>query len=210
MGRDGDADQRRACLDDCRGQSGSRDRQTGAPPQRQITMNNSGGFSVVIIAKNEAQNIARCLRSITRSDDVVVVDDNSTDETAQIAESLGARVVNHPFASFAAQRNWAIENAGLRHTWVLMLDADEALTSGVENAIVAAVEAASGDVAGFLLCRKTMFLRRAYAEWRADILAGDPCGLRTSGSSLIHRIRPRRSSRPAWPDVACWRNSSAR
>jgi glycosyltransferase involved in cell wall biosynthesis len=123
-------------------------------------MSNPGGYSVIVIAKNEARNIARCLRSISRSDDVIVVDDNSDDDTAQIAEALGARVLNHPFVSFAAQRNWALENAGPRHPWVLMLDADEALTPEVEDAIVKTLTCAEPEVAGYLMCRRTMFLGR--------------------------------------------------
>jgi glycosyltransferase involved in cell wall biosynthesis len=123
-------------------------------------MNGAAEFSVVIIAKNEARNIARCVRSITRSNDIVVVDDNSEDDTVHIAEELGARVLTHPFASFAEQRNWALENAALQYPWVLMLDADEALTPTAEDAIAAAVSLAGPDVAGFLLCRKTMFMGR--------------------------------------------------
>ncbi len=99
-----------------------------------------------------------CLRSISRSDDVIVVDDNSDDNTVQIAEGLGARVLNHPFVSFAAQRNWAFENASPRHPWVLMLDADEALTPDVEDGIVRALTSAGPEVAGYLMCRRTMFL----------------------------------------------------
>ncbi len=116
-------------------------------------------ISVVIIAKNEARNIARCLESVAWSDDVVVVDDYSKDETRPIAEALGARVLAHRFESFAAQRNWALEEGGLRHPWVLMLDADEALTPALTARLNTAV-AADSSVAGFLLCRKTMFLGR--------------------------------------------------
>jgi glycosyltransferase involved in cell wall biosynthesis len=119
-----------------------------------------GRFSVVVIAKNEADNIERCLRSITRSDDVVLVDDCSEDQTARIARKLGARVLPHRFESFAQQRNWAMEHAGVKHPWVLMLDADEALTPRAERAIADAIESACDDTAGFLMCRKTIFLDR--------------------------------------------------
>ena len=85
-------------------------------------------FSVIVIARNEASNIRRCLESVAGADDILVVDDFSEDETARVAETLGARVLRHRFSSFAGQRNWALENGQMRHDWVLMLDADEAMT----------------------------------------------------------------------------------
>ena len=117
-------------------------------------------ISAVVIAKNESRNIGRCLRSLQWCDEVVVVDDHSEDDTVDIAESLGARVVNHRFESFAAQRNWALEAAGLHHPWALMLDADEAMTPESAGEVAAAVAAVSPKIAGFLMCRKTMFLNR--------------------------------------------------
>jgi glycosyltransferase involved in cell wall biosynthesis len=116
--------------------------------------------SVVVIAKNEASNIRRCLESLAGFEDVVVIDDDSSDETPIIAASLGARVIRHRFESFAAQRNWALENAALKHPWVLMLDADEALTPAAEKEMASAVAQAGPHVAGFLLCRKTIFFNR--------------------------------------------------
>lgn len=121
---------------------------------------NSPAVSVVVIAKNEARNIARCLTSVAWCDDVLVVDDHSEDDTRAIAERLGARVMTHRFESFAAQRNWALDEAGLRHPWVMMLDADEALTPAVAEEIAAAVVDADPRTAGFLLCRKTIFFDR--------------------------------------------------
>lgn len=114
-------------------------------------------LSVVVIAKNEAVNIGRCLESVAWCDDVVVVDDNSEDATASLAEALGARVLRHGFESFASQRNWALERAGLRHPWVLMLDADEVLTLEISAEIADALTTADDSVAGFLMCRKTVF-----------------------------------------------------
>ncbi|HQF19793.1 MAG TPA: glycosyltransferase family 2 protein [Kiritimatiellia bacterium] len=91
-------------------------------------MNDPLPISVVVLSHNEAANLPRCLRALRGCAEVVVVDDGSTDDSQRIAAELGARVVVHPFASFADQRNWALAEAGLRHEWTLHLDADEVVT----------------------------------------------------------------------------------
>lgn len=85
-------------------------------------------ISAVVLSHNEAANLPRCLRALRDCAEVVVVDDGSTDDSPRIAAAGGARVAVHPFASFADQRNWAMDRAGLRHDWVLHLDADEVVT----------------------------------------------------------------------------------
>ncbi|MCS7471460.1 glycosyltransferase family 2 protein [Stieleria sp. ICT_E10.1] len=112
--------------------------------------------SVVVLAKNEEINIVRCVDALAWADEVVVVDDASTDATVASAERSGARVVNHPFESFAGQRNWALDHAGLRNEWVLMLDADEVSTAEFAEEIGRAIESAGPQVVGFRMCRKTM------------------------------------------------------
>lgn len=116
--------------------------------------------SVVVLARNEAHNIERCLSALSWTDDVIVVDDGSTDETAALAESLGARVVSHSFVSFALQRNWALRNANLKYDWALMLDADEVATPEFAVEMATAIRSSSPDVRAFRTCRKTMFMGR--------------------------------------------------
>ncbi|MGB0881416.1 MAG: glycosyltransferase family 2 protein [Vicingaceae bacterium] len=92
-------------------------------------------LSVVIITFNEEKNIARCLDSVMRiADDIVVVDSFSTDNTKQICIEKGVRFVEHKFDGHIEQKNWAITQA--KHQYVLSLDADEALTSELQQAIV--------------------------------------------------------------------------
>lgn len=83
-------------------------------------------LSVVILTKNEASRIAECVKSVQWADEVLVIDDESTDETVQIAESLGARVVKRKMDLEGRHRNWAHTKA--KHEWVLSLDADERVT----------------------------------------------------------------------------------
>lgn len=115
-------------------------------------------LTVVVLARNEAENLARCLDSVSWCNERLVVDDGSTDGTLDIARQRGARVVSHRFESFASQRNWAIESGNLRNPWVLMLDADEQLTAAGRLEIERELSRAGDDVAAFRMCRKTMFL----------------------------------------------------
>lgn len=83
-------------------------------------------LSAVIIAYNEAQNIERCLLSLQAvADEIVVVDSGSTDDTVMKSESMGARVLNHPFEGHIQQKNWAANQA--KGQWIISLDADESL-----------------------------------------------------------------------------------
>jgi len=80
-------------------------------------------LSIVILTKNEAGRIRECLESVRWADEVLVVDDESTDDTVAIAESLGARVVRRKMDLEGRHRNWAYQQA--KHEWILSLDADE-------------------------------------------------------------------------------------
>ncbi len=82
-------------------------------------------ISVVILTLNEAANLPRCLASVQWSDDVLLMDSGSTDDTAAIAGQAGVRVMVRPFDTFAGQRNHAMVHGQLRHSWTLHLDADE-------------------------------------------------------------------------------------
>ncbi|MFO1066398.1 MAG: glycosyltransferase family 2 protein [Pirellulales bacterium] len=116
--------------------------------------------SAVIIAKNEEENLQRCLASLSWCDDILVVDDHSSDGTVEVARGFGARVLTNRFTSFADQRNFALASEELRHAWVLMLDADEASTPEFRDAVLNAIENASESTVAFRTCRKTIFLNR--------------------------------------------------
>jgi hypothetical protein len=92
-----------------------------------------------IITRNEEETIGRAVSSLSRvSQAVLVVDSESTDRTVQIALTLGAIAITHPFEGFAAQRNWALDEIRKRFgedTWVTTLDADEWLSEPLEAEI---------------------------------------------------------------------------
>ena len=95
------------------------------------------GLSVVIITFNEEKNIGRCIESVRNvADEIIVVDSLSTDNTVQIAESLGADVRLQAFLGYVEQKNYALGLAS--HDYVLSLDADEALDSILEKSVLGA------------------------------------------------------------------------
>ncbi len=91
-------------------------------------------ISVVIISFNEEKNIARCIQSVKRiADDIVVVDSHSTDKTREIAVQEGARVIEHSFEGHIQQKNWAITQA--LYPFILSIDADEYLSETLQKSI---------------------------------------------------------------------------
>lgn len=92
-------------------------------------------ISVVIITFNEEQNLERCLRSVRRvADEIIVVDSYSTDRTEEIGRNFNVNFVQHPFAGHIQQKNYALSLATYPH--VLSLDADEALSEELESNIL--------------------------------------------------------------------------
>lgn len=91
-------------------------------------------ISAYVIAYNEAEKIAAAVGSVLWADEVIVADSGSTDATAAIAESLGARVVQIPFNGFGDLRNRAVE--ACTHAWIFSLDADERCTPQVRDEVL--------------------------------------------------------------------------
>jgi glycosyltransferase involved in cell wall biosynthesis len=90
-------------------------------------------ISATIITLNEERNIARAMESLRCCDEIVVVDSGSIDRTPEIAERLGARVIESPWPGYAQQKNFAADRAA--HDWILSIDADEALSEALEGEI---------------------------------------------------------------------------
>ena len=81
-------------------------------------------LSVLILTKDEQRNLPECLSSVAWSDDVVVFDSFSEDDSVSIARSWGARVFQREFDNYGAQRE-AARQLEFHNPWVLALDADE-------------------------------------------------------------------------------------
>jgi glycosyltransferase involved in cell wall biosynthesis len=90
-------------------------------------------LSVTIITKDEAADIAAAMQSVSWADEIVVVDSESTDETAAIARQFTSRVIVRPWPGYIAQKNYAASMAS--HDWILSLDADERVTPALAEEI---------------------------------------------------------------------------
>lgn len=125
-------------------------------------------ISVAVIAKNEADRIGRLLDTTRFVDEILVVDSGSTDGTRKLCETRGARVVDHEWEGYAEQKQYALEQAS--GDWILNLDADESIPSGLAEEMRAAVKAAPSDVNGFSMPRLSWYLGRwiRHGGWYPD------------------------------------------
>lgn len=123
-------------------------------------------LSAIVIAKNEARNIEACLDTVAFCDERIVVDSGSTDDTAKLAESKGARVVQNDWAGFGAQKNFALSLA--TGDWVLSIDADERVTPALQAEIMAAIVRTDAD--GYEMPRLSTFCGRQmrHSGWYPD------------------------------------------
>jgi glycosyltransferase involved in cell wall biosynthesis len=96
-------------------------------------------ISVLILTKNEEQDLPGCLESVRWSDDVYVFDSYSTDRTVEIAEQSGAHIVQRHFDNWASHQNWALANISFRYPWLFYIDADERVTAQLVSSLHQAV-----------------------------------------------------------------------
>jgi glycosyltransferase involved in cell wall biosynthesis len=108
-------------------------------------------LSVVIITKNEESRIKECLESVEWADDLVLVDDESTDKTVEIAQNYTERIFKRKMDIEGRHRNWAYAQA--RNSWILSLDADERVTPELKEEI-AGLLSSPGNFRGFAIPRR--------------------------------------------------------
>jgi glycosyltransferase involved in cell wall biosynthesis len=115
-----------------------------------------------VLTRDEERNLPRALASIPAGSEILVVDAESRDATAEAARALGARVLVRPWPGFVAARREAL--ALVRTEWTFMLDADEALDERLRAAVAAALQdgaRSAGGPSGFVVERRTAFCGRA-------------------------------------------------
>jgi glycosyltransferase involved in cell wall biosynthesis len=137
-------------------------------------MNPSAKVSVFVVTGNEEINIRRCLDSVVGwSDDVHVVDSDSTDKTVEIAKEYTPNVVNHTYVDHASQLTWAFENLPFKHDWVLFLDADNIVSEELREKIDEQMEKNEEGVNGYYCIHKEYFRDRpvmSMKKWWARLV----------------------------------------
>ena len=123
-------------------------------------------LTIIIAAKNEAHNIADCVRSARFADEILVLDSGSTDGTRDLAAAEGAHVVPTDWPGYGPQQARGIAMA--RGDWVLSLDADERITPALRDEIQRAIRAPQAD--GYRLPRISSFCGHFihHSGWRPD------------------------------------------
>lgn len=139
-------------------------------------------ISAVVLTKNEQFNIGSCLKSLSFSNEIIVIDDNSRDKTSEIAEEFGAKIYKREMnADYASQRNFALGKA--RGKWVLFVDADERVTPSLRSEIMQVVNNPLGHYSGF-------YIKRRDNLWGKDLKYGE--------TGTIKLLRLARKGRGKW------------
>lgn len=116
-------------------------------------------ISILIPAKNEADNLRACIESASFAAEIVVVDSSSTDGTREIARSLGATVVDFKWdGAFPKKKNWALAHVPWKHDWVFILDADERITPELAAELRAVVGSPAAACDGYYVNRRFWFI----------------------------------------------------
>lgn len=128
-------------------------------------------ITAIILAKNEEKVIKKAIQSVSFCDEVLVIDDESTDATVQIAQNSGATVISHALnKDFAKQRNWAMEQ--VKNEWILFVDADEEISADLKLKICNVK--LQGDVIAYAIPRRDFF-------WEHEMKYGETKQARTKG-----------------------------
>ena len=128
-------------------------------------------LSVCVIARDEAENLARCLDSAAFADEIiVVVDERSCDETEAIARKRATTVERRRYEGDIEQKRYCVELAG--NDWILIVDPDEVITQALAESIRGELEAVPRDVSAFSANRVTYHMGRwirhgdFYPDWK--------------------------------------------
>lgn len=112
-------------------------------------------LSVIIIARNEAANIRRCLESVQWANEIIVLDSGSTDETVNIAKEYTSNVFETDWPGYGAQKQRALDKT--TQTWVLNLDADEYVSPALQQDILHIITQPQSSLDGFKIPIRMVF-----------------------------------------------------
>lgn len=120
-------------------------------------------ISILILTKNEEQDLPGCLSSVSWCDDIHVFDSLSTDSTIDIARSVNAIVTQRKFDAYSTQRNAALDTLEFKYDWILILDADERVPDLLWHQMRQEIETVGSDVNGFRIRRRD-FLNKTWLK----------------------------------------------
>jgi len=129
---------------------------------------NKKTITAIILAKNEALMIANCIETVRWCDQILVIDNGSTDGTDEIAAELGAKVVSFTSDSFAQARNKAL--SFIKTDWLFYIDADERVTPNLSKEILVHMETDSADVMTLNRENFSYGQKLSYGGWQHDLL----------------------------------------
>lgn len=116
-------------------------------------------ITATIITFNEASNIRAACEAVSWADEVLVVDSESTDGTREIAQGCGARVIKRAWPGFAAQKQFAVDEA--QHDWIFSLDADERVSDKLRTSIEDLLYTSNAPTAdGYRVARRSFYMNR--------------------------------------------------
>ncbi len=127
-------------------------------------------ISAAIIAFNEEKYIAEAIRSVSWTDEIIVVDSESTDRTREIAKSLGARVIRQSWHGFSRQKQFAADSA--ENDWILSLDADERVSDKLRKEILEIRDRNDADaISAYRIPRLAYYMGRPirHSGWYPDL-----------------------------------------
>lgn len=127
-------------------------------------------LTAVILTRNEESNIKECINCLDFCDEVVIIDDNSSDKTTDLAVKSGAKVYKRSLGNnFATQRNFGLRKA--QGKWVLFIDADERVTEDLRNEIV---QITNDPLVNYLGC----YLKRVDYIWGKKLKHGETANIK--------------------------------
>ena len=116
-------------------------------------------ITATIITFNEAEHIRTACESVSWADEILVVDSGSTDRTREIALECGARFIEREWPGFAAQKQFAAEQA--KHEWIFSLDADERVSDELHSSIEDLLFSNEAQLAdGYSMARRAFYMGR--------------------------------------------------
>lgn len=144
-------------------------------------------ITAIILTKNEEENIKDCIKSLQFTDEIIVIDDNSIDQTTEIAGKLGCKVYTRNLnKDYAAQRNFGLSKA--KNQWVLFIDADEVVSSDLADEISSSIS--KSNFKSFFIKRQDYFIGRKLRFGETANLKLLRLGKRGSGkwSRPVHEV----------------------